>query len=133
MILAGPGCQQQEQARLGNGKDLMSFARAEFAQKPDTASYALPRSGADLDFAVDDQEPCALVHDVFGQPLTGVQIEHDDPGGVVGRENLGQAGLEIQRPELPAIYSRSLLELTLSLNPPTHHTDPSGSITRMTS
>lgn len=71
----------------------MSFARSEFAQKPDAATYALPRSGADLDLAVDDQEPCALVHDMFGKSLTGIQIEDDAPGGVMGREDLGQAGL----------------------------------------
>jgi len=86
--LAGPGCEEQEQAGVAHRSYLVALVRVEDRQHSGTAALGLA-VGLELDLAVDDHQPCPLVDLVVCEALPLRELDGDRPSLLVAVEDLG--------------------------------------------
>ncbi len=83
MTGARPGGEEQEEARVGMGRDFMAFSGLEVDQHP-WLSFDRFRVGADVHIAIDDDQPNPLMDLVLLEGLPDGKVD-DDRASLVGR------------------------------------------------
>ena len=92
VAVAGPGGEQQQQAGVGAGADLVALVWIEHCEEAWPARFAAAVA-RDLDLAVDHEQPGALVDLVLLERLPGGQRYEDGSPLALGMENLRLMGL----------------------------------------
>src|SRR3954453_1812878 len=106
VALAGPRREDQEQARVGGGADLVTLVRVEDRERPGRRGD--PRAVLlDLHLAVEDDQVRALVDLVVLQGLSRRQAAHDRASlAADGLQDLRLVRLDVERPEVPVLHGR---------------------------
>jgi cytidylate kinase len=92
----------------------MALGGVEDRKEPGSAGYRLTARQVDLDLALDDQDPRALVHLVLLKLVPGPKLNRDRTALVLGIEDHGLAWLHVDRRDVPAahwaqLYPRRML------------------------
>lgn len=87
----------------------MALPWSELDQESSAAACALAGSGGQVDLAIEDEHPRALVDLVLSQALPRREVQHDRTSGVARGEDLGQPRLEVERCELPAVHRSTVV------------------------
>jgi hypothetical protein len=86
----------------------MTLPGSELDQQPRPSADALAGDVRHLDLATHHEQPRALVHLVLGEAFARRQVERDRTRRVARGEDLGQARLELERLEVPAVHSSAV-------------------------
>jgi hypothetical protein len=78
MAIAGPRGEDQQKAGIGPRGNRVALGRVELEEVAGICRDSLSESG-DVDLAVDDDHPCALVHLVLLHLLPGRKMQHYGP------------------------------------------------------
>src|SRR3954452_24083199 len=108
VALAGPGGEDEQEARVLGGADLVALAGVEDGQEAGAAGHRLAAL-LDLDRALDHHEMGLLVDAVILEALARGEEERDRAGRApVGMQYLGVSGLQVQRAEGPVTHRAAL-------------------------
>src|SRR3954470_8906632 len=98
---AWPGREDQKQASVARGRDLMAFLRDPVGHEPGTSALTFTQ----LNVAVDHDEIGVLVDLVLLELLAGGQMDGDRPGGaVIGAKDLRLVRLNVERADVPGVH-----------------------------
>src|SRR3954451_3365057 len=96
-----PGREDQKQARIAAGRDLMAFLRDPVSHESRAAALAL----TELDLAVDHDQIRMLMDLVLLELLAGGQEDRDGAGGaVIGAQDLRLVRLNVERADVPGVH-----------------------------
>src|ERR671911_1709783 len=109
MTLAGPRGEDQQQASVLGGADLVALGRVPLGEQARAAAHGVALRADEVDAASDDDQPRALVHLVLVERLAGGKLDRYRPALFGGGQDLRMAGLDGKLGEVPALHQAGTL------------------------
>src|SRR2546421_1876554 len=103
VALAGPGREQEQQPGVARHPHLVALGRVVYGERAGAGALGAAVLHQ-LDLAVDDHQPRALVNLVLAQRLAGRELDDDRSTLALGLEHLGLVRFDRERAEVPVLH-----------------------------